>query len=125
MIELSEDSLALRVRAEWIGPDVLVTLSGGDRPHIGAVAVGEYHPSLNGDGTPSASVSLYCGVGHRDGEPAMRLAKALSTCLQCRSTVVVGVHFDRFDVDRLSSFWAFLASLCDHLPDQLQNHRTE
>lgn len=42
--------------------NIVAVFSGGDIPHVGAVAF--LRPSLKNDGTISASASVICGVGH-------------------------------------------------------------
>jgi hypothetical protein len=52
------------VQAQWVGADLVVTIGGGSRPHVGAVAVAQPRPSLKGDGTVSATASVIALLGH-------------------------------------------------------------
>jgi len=74
----------LRMTALFMGPDLCVTLSGGDRPHIGAVALGQ--ASL-----PPTVLTL---PKHRETELARSLAAQLSSRLATTVCVACGIHLD-------------------------------
>ena len=93
-VEWRYDELCIRVHAERMGDGLCVTVCGGDRPHIGSTAIAEPRPSLTGDGSVSATVSVYNCVGHKDGEVTERLAMLLSSRLNRRTVVVCGIHYD-------------------------------
>lgn len=80
----------LTVRAEYrrVGADLLVTISGGDRPHIGAAA-------LAGPDAPPAAVTL---AGHRETQLALEAAEHLRGILLGAVLVSCGIHVD--DADR-------------------------
>ena len=46
-VHTEEDAYNLSASVRLIGADVLVAIWGGERPHIGAVAVAQPRPSLN------------------------------------------------------------------------------
>ncbi len=76
------------------GKDVIVTIGGGDTPHIGAAALASSRPSLKDDGGISATASVLCAIGHKEDvisrETALRLASKLNTTV----LVSVGLHLD-------------------------------
>ena len=72
-----------------------VTLVGGERPHVGAVAVGIPRPSLARPGRWSATTSVVAVTGHRDDELARPLAHELARRLGQTAVVVAGVHIER------------------------------
>ena len=41
MFQQDFEALQIRVSAQRIGPDIQVTVAGGDGPHIGCVAIAE------------------------------------------------------------------------------------
>ncbi|MBI2304852.1 MAG: hypothetical protein HYU86_08935 [Chloroflexi bacterium] len=71
---------------------ISVTLTGGDIPHIGAVAVAVPRPSLTGDGSISATVSLITLIGHKDDEVARPAAQRLARALNQPVVVAAGIH---------------------------------
>ena len=54
----------LIVETENIGKDLLITVRGGTRPHIGCCVLAQPRPSLAGDGKVSATSSVLNVVGH-------------------------------------------------------------
>lgn len=76
------------------GKDVSVTIYGGDKPHIGAVAVAVPRESLTGDGSISSSASVICIAGHKEDELARKIALKISAAWNCVATVSVGIHID-------------------------------
>ena len=96
MIELSrqEGDIHLALTAIPMGKDWLVALSGGDAPHIGAVALAHPRPSLKGDGSASATASVLALTGHKEDmlarEVALRVARecGVVACVSC------GIHME-------------------------------
>ena len=74
---------------------VSVTLVGGERPHVGAVAIGIPRPSLARGGRQSATTSVVTVTGHKDDELARPLAHELARRLGQTAVVVAGVHIER------------------------------
>jgi hypothetical protein len=74
---------------------VTVTLVGGERPHVGAVAIGIPRPSLARPDRRSATTSVLTVTGHKDDELARPLAHELARRLGQTAVVVAGVHIDR------------------------------
>jgi hypothetical protein len=72
-----------------------VNLVGGDRPHIGAVAVSIPRPSLANPRQRSVSTSVFTVVGHKEDELARPVAAELARALGRTTVVVAGVHIRR------------------------------
>lgn len=83
-----------KVNAEvrLIGSDLLVVISGGDRPHIGSIAVAMPRPSLQNRGVMSATSSVYNLPGHKDQVIAQRVSEVLSSKLGRNVVVMAGFH---------------------------------
>ena len=56
----------LRVGVKRIGEDLLISVEGGQKPHIGCVIQSIPRPSLTGDGSYSATSSVLNLTGHKD-----------------------------------------------------------
>lgn len=82
------------IEAMFQGEDIIITCSGGDRPHIGAVAFAISRPSLTDSRVGSASTSLITMTGHKDDEIAVPLAKIVSSESHRNVVVIAGVHID-------------------------------
>ena len=105
-----------------LGRDVCLTFSGGEEPHIGAVALAEPRPSMAQKGKTSASASVLCVTGHMEDmmvrEGALRVASALGQ----RAVVVAGLHIDDAspeDIDKLTrNFFLTLAAVLQRLTQE-------
>ncbi len=76
------------------GAGVVITLTGGERPHVGAVGLGIPRPSRRDPARTSATSSVLAVTGHRDDELAKPLAELAAARLGQEAVVVVGVHVD-------------------------------
>jgi hypothetical protein len=73
---------------------VVITLAGGDLPHIGAVALAEPRPSRIDSKKTSSSVSVLVRLGHKEDELAKRLAGEVAASLGLPVVLSVGIHVD-------------------------------
>jgi hypothetical protein len=93
-IKTEEEAYRLEASVQEIGEDLLIAIWGGDKPHIGAVAVAQPRPSLKDSSVLSATASVFCYVGHKDDVIAKESAEKLSAALNRNVTVTVGIHWD-------------------------------
>ncbi len=84
----------LTANVRRIGPDLLVAIWGGEKPHIGAVAAAQPRPSLKDPAVTSATASVICFVGHKEDDLVKRAAEALAAEIDGRTVVTAGVHWD-------------------------------
>ena len=96
-IQTKEGSYDLSASVRLIGRDILVAIWGGEKPHIGAVAVAQPRPSLKDPDLTSASASVICLVGHKEDELAKAAAEILAATLNTHVVVTAGIHWDDLD----------------------------
>ena len=89
------------------GEDINVSIAGGEKKHIGAVAIGvpRDKTKVSNVNINSATTSVICVQDHKEDEYAYLAAKHLATELDCVVTVSVGIHIDNVvekDLDILS-----------------------
>ena len=87
----------LEAEAVWLGRDLLVSIWGGQIPHIGAVAAAQPRPSLQNADRTSATASVLAYVGHKEDAMAKEAAEALAAALETRVVVTAGAHWDEID----------------------------
>ncbi len=86
--------------AATVTPDgVIVELLGGERPHVGAVALGMPRPSLEDPSRVSSNVAVVPVLGHKDDEVARPAAARAAQELNRIVVVVAGLHVDRAGPD--------------------------
>jgi hypothetical protein len=94
---LCRNGILIAFSVEKLGDDLCVTVTGGDQPHIGSVALSIARPSLRKDGTNSASTSILTLVGHKDDIVAKYVAEYLSTSMNKNVVAVCGIHYNNID----------------------------
>ena len=100
-MEKRYEALGIELSARAMGEDLCVTICGGDRPHIGSVAIAEPRPSMARAGEGSATVSAYNYLGHPDDAVAVDVARRVASALRRRTVVLCGIHFDALTPDLL------------------------
>lgn len=96
--------LNIRIVRERIGEDILLIITGGDRPHVGAVSVCD--PAAAGDRCPELVLD-----GHRDDAVSRPIAIAAAETTGRKTTVLCGLHYDRFTAETRSAVEAFATEL--------------
>jgi len=85
----------------YCGRDIHVTFAGGQKPHIGAVALAVPRASLEDPTKLSASASVLCVTGHKEDQLARDTALELAIVSESVATVTVGLHIDQANVSDL------------------------
>jgi hypothetical protein len=93
-VKTNQGNYDLSASVRLIGRDVLVAIWGGEKPHIGAVAMAQPRPSLKNPETTSATASVFSYVGHKEDELAKAASEILSATLKTRVVVTAGIHWD-------------------------------
>jgi hypothetical protein len=73
---------------------IVMTVAGGDLPHVGAVALAEPRPSRADRRKTSSSVSVMVRLGHKEDELAKRLAGRVASSLKVPVVLAAGIHVD-------------------------------
>lgn len=112
-MELTEKRgrIELRITAQFLGRDLWVGLSGGDREHIGAVAL-----ASPVDGVLGTLVV----PRHREEELARDVAARVSAHLQAVVCVACGIHVDGLQPGELEEILAMAKVLTDRLLERLE-----
>lgn len=120
-LSVNDGGFHVELKADFIGDDLLVCCFGGDKPHIGAVAVAHPRPSLNDPRELSASANIICISGHREDELARSASLKLCRDLGCTVTVVAGMHWNDIDKEGISQVVANVEKLIGWLQELLAN----
>jgi len=94
-----------------LGDDLQVVIWGGERPHVGAVAVAEPRVSRTDPSRTTASSSVICLSGHKEDELARDAALRLAIVSRGAVAVTAGLHWDQLDADDIKE----VLLLCDEL----------
>jgi len=112
-------ALVLRLTCVALGRDLSVTLSGGDRGHLGAVALSQPRPSHREGGGVSATTSVLTILGHKEDELARALGAELASRLDTVVCVACGIHVDGLGPEGLAEILAMAGELKEELAQRL------
>ena len=108
---LGAQEYLLEAVAVRCGDDLTVVIGGGEKQHIGAVAVGVPCPGL-----VSSSASVLCLTGHKEDLLARKAALELARMLGHTVTVTVGLHIDDASAEAIAmleaNFQELLRQIC-------------
>ncbi|MCG9968908.1 hypothetical protein L9W92_12775 [Pelotomaculum terephthalicicum JT] len=76
------------------GDGLVAHLYGGDKPHVGAVAISLTRPSISDNTKVSCNTSVIPLLGHKDDEVAKPIAEKIALAFGKPVVVVVGIHVD-------------------------------
>jgi hypothetical protein len=78
---------------QYIGKDLHIVITGGEQPHVGAVAVG----TLSSDESDGIHVALITVSGHKEDVVVEKAARRLTRQLGITVLVAAGMHWDEID----------------------------
>jgi hypothetical protein len=119
-VRTDEPDYVLEAKAVRIGPDILVYLWGGERPHIGAVAAAQPRPSLADPDRTSATASVLSYLGHKEDGVAKDMAEAISAHFNTNSVVTAGIHWDNLPVDGVQTVIRRCQEITDKVIEALE-----
>lgn len=93
-VEVSEDRFSIRGSVQEVGEDLLVSIWGGTRPHIGAVGMAIPRPSLKDPERWSATSSAFTFIGHKEDVLVKRVSERLASHLKRNVVVTAGLHWE-------------------------------
>ena len=111
----------VEARCLWSGPDLVVIVSGGPAPHVGAVAAASPRPSLADPEVTSSDASVICFPGHKEDQLARDLAKTLAARLEVRVVVCAGIHWDSLNAGEIGLVLQNASSLPRLIIESLEN----
>ncbi|HMM22112.1 MAG TPA: proteasome assembly chaperone 4 family protein [Selenomonadales bacterium] len=127
MIEFERQSGRIRVslRAAAMGADLCLIISGGDRPHLGAVALAQPRPSLAEPDRLSPSVSLLTLVGHKEGGIACQAAERIASRTGRNVVVCCGIHVDEIQGGEITAVLEMVNTLVSDLLNATDSELTD
>lgn len=112
---ISKGKFKLHAHAQRMGQDLLVSIWGGTRPHIGAVGMATPRPSLRDPKKWSATSSNFTFIGHKEDAIVKKISEKLATELRKNVVVVAGIHWDGITAKEIE----IIEGLAQKLSDQI------
>ncbi|MBI5375762.1 MAG: hypothetical protein HZA77_10015 [Candidatus Schekmanbacteria bacterium] len=86
-----------------LGNDISISISGGTKPHVGAVALSIPRPSLKNNEKMSSTTSLLAVTGHKDDEVAKSVAEKVASSTGKTVVTIAGIHIDNASVKEIEA----------------------
>jgi hypothetical protein len=119
-VEDEESGRRLAASVTAVGDDLVISVGGGDRPHVGCVVLAQPGPSKSKTGTWSASCSVLTIPPHKEEPIARAVAKRIAEASGRVTVATAGVHEDNIDTDGIATF----LRLGEELAEKLVGHLT-
>ena len=110
----------VEAHVRFVGEDLLVAISGGEKPHIGAVAAAQPRPSLKDPSVTSATASVICYVGHKEDDLAKQAAEKLASSFNTRVVVTAGIHWDNLSEEGIEKVIRHSQMLLDLVVERIE-----
>ena len=116
-IRISHQKGPYRIEAEvlQVGEDLVLSVWGGTKPHIGALALAIPRPSLKDPSLISSTVSVLARLGHKEDEIVKRVSEKVSARLNKVVAVSAGMHWDHLPDEDIR----LVQVACDELVDKV------
>ncbi|MFI5166614.1 MAG: hypothetical protein ACHQQS_08350 [Thermoanaerobaculales bacterium] len=101
---VSEGDFSLQAVVCPAGDDLVVVVSGGQRPHVGCVVVAYAHPPTADPPDRTVTSSVLATPPHREETLARPLAERLARALGGTVVVAAGVHDDNLSQDGIATY---------------------
>lgn len=107
----------ITLRAEWIGNDLLLSLYGGDTPHIGTVT------TFSSGETQVQRFPSHDGRFHKDDILAKILLERIQSTIPGNCVITAGVHVDHISKEQIEASFPMTEELANELVDWISDHR--
>jgi len=108
MIELlrTKGRINIKLNAVEMGEDLCVIVTGGDKPHLGAVTVG----------SKQAEANTFCFPHHKEDAVTKLLYSLITESFDKNVVVCCGIHIDNITKEEIAS----VISLCSEMITELK-----
>ncbi len=113
LVEISKGRFRIQGFVQEVGQDILVSIWGGTRPHIGAVGIAIPRPSLKNPKKWSATSSIFTFIGHKEDTLVKTMSERLAARLRRNVVVTAGIHWDGITSNEIKAIQNLTQKLSD------------
>jgi hypothetical protein len=113
LVEISKGRFRIQGFVQEVGQDLLISIWGGTRSHIGAVGIAIPRPSLKNPKKWSATSSVFTFIGHKEDTLVKIISERLAARLRRNVVVTAGIHWDGITSNEIKA----IQNLTQKLPD--------
>jgi hypothetical protein len=117
---VGEDIYKVVAEVKIIGDDLMISVWGGTKPHIGSISVSVPRPGLK-DGTIMSSTSSVINlIGHKDEVIARKFSEQLAAKFNRNAIATAGVHIDDITENQINIIMQNITALCLDVINKLE-----
>lgn len=116
------NDLKISLIAVKMGEDFNISILGGDKPHIGAVALAIPRSSLANSEEVSATASLLTVIGHKEDEVVLPVAKKIAKSLNSIVVVSCGIHKDDITISEIKMVMKLVNEAVDEFIEKCKSN---
>ena len=119
LVEVSKGRLKTCGFVQEVGQDILVSVWGGTRPHIGAVGIAVPRHSLKNRKKWSATSSNFTFTGHKEDILVKKISERLAAKVRRNVVVTAGIHWDSITLKEIKTIENLSGKLSDRILEKL------
>jgi len=120
LVEISKGRFKIQGLVQEVGQDLLVSIWGGTRPHIGAIGMAIPRPSLRNPKKWSATSSNFTFLGHKEDIMVKKISEKLASRLRNNVVVTMGFHWNGITSQEIKTIQNLIQKLSDQILKRLQ-----
>jgi hypothetical protein len=103
-----------------IGDDLMISVWGGTKPHIGSISVSVPRLGLQDNTTMSATSSIINLIGHKDEVVARKFSEQLAAKFNKNAIATAGIHIDDITENQINILMQNMTDLCRDIMIKLE-----
>jgi len=120
LVEISKGRFKIHGFVQEVGQDLLISIWGGTRPHIGAIGIASPRSSLKDPKKWSATSSNFTFLGHKEDIMVKKFSEKLASRLRRNVVVTMGFHWDGITSNEIKTIQHLTQKLSDQILKRLQ-----
>ena len=119
-LRVSRGRFLIQAFVQPLGQDLLVSVWGGSRPHLGAVGMASPRPSLRNPKQWSATSSNLTFIGHKEDTVVKMVSEELAKHLRANVVVTAGIHWENLTPREIKTIQRLTKELPQHIIRKLR-----
>jgi len=101
-VEISREGFKIHGFVQKLGKDLLISIWGGTKAHIGAVGMAVPRPSLKDPKRWSATSSNFTFMNHKEDLLVKKISEKIASQTQAHVVVTAGLHWDNLHLREIT-----------------------
>lgn len=110
----------ITAEAKFIGDDIIVSIWGGTKPHIGSIVITVPRPSLSNPHIISSTSSTFNFIGHKDEVIARLFSEKIASSFNRNTVSTAGIHIDNLTESDIGKILESAGVLCSNLIKKME-----